>query len=225
MISIIHILVVDDDTRIRDLLSQYLRDHGYYVSTAKDAATARQQLKEYMFDLLIVDVMMPEETGVEFTHWLRQHNTIPVLMLTAMGEVEDRITGLSAGADDYLAKPFEPRELLLRIQNLITRSQLPPPPSSLLRFGEFTFDKQSGLLLKNNQMITLTSAETDMLRLLTQHINQVVPREDIALHLSGINERSVDVLITRLRNKLEENPKQPILLKTIRGKGYVLYGS
>lgn len=224
MDNVRHLLVVDDDTRIRDLLSRFLCEHGYYISTAKDVKSANALLKQYIFDLLVVDVMMPGESGIEFTNELRKTSPVPVLMLTAMGEVEDRITGLSAGADDYLAKPFEPRELLLRIQNIINRTSMDQTASPHIRFGSCSFDLQTGSLNKNGSLVTLTTTETDILRMLCQHINRELSREILAHHLSGINERSVDVLITRLRNKIEDNPKQPTLLKTIRGKGYVLYG-
>lgn len=222
--SVTHILVIDDDTRIRDLLSRFLCEHGYYISMAADTKEARRLLKHYLFDLLIVDVMMPHETGIEFVNDLRKTNHVPVLMLTAMGDVEDRITGLSAGADDYLAKPFEPRELLLRIQSILYRYHANQTQTSHISFGSYQFDLQTGHLSKDNQPIPLTSSETDLLRFLCQHINRELSRDVISNHLSGINERSVDVLMTRLRIKLEENPKKPTLLKTIRGKGYVLYG-
>lgn len=224
MPPIIHILVVDDDTRIRDLLSRFLQDHGYFVTTAKDAIDARDKLKNYIFDLLIIDVMMPKESGIELTKDLRTTMTIPILMLTAMGEVEDRISGLSIGADDYLAKPFEPRELLLRIQNIINRTKLTSTVPSLITFGVFTFNPSTNQLLKNNQAIALTSNESQLLTILSSHLGTVVPRDTFVQLFGGISERSIDVQITRLRNKIEDNPKKPLFLKTIRSQGYALYG-
>jgi two-component system phosphate regulon response regulator OmpR len=224
MLSVHHILVVDDDTRIRDLLSRFLKDQGYFVTTAKHAAEAREKLASHIFNLLIIDIMMPDETGTELTKSLRKTMTTPILMLTAMGEVEDRISGLSSGADDYLAKPFEPRELLLRIQNIINRTTPSPASNSVIRFGPFTFDPITNTLTKHAAPIALTSNESQLLTILCHHLGKVVPREIFVNMAGGISERSIDVQITRLRNKIEDNPKKPLYLKTIRSQGYVLYG-
>jgi two-component system, OmpR family, phosphate regulon response regulator OmpR len=224
MLPITHILVVDDDTRIRDLLSRFLQDHGYFVTTAKDALEANQKLESYLFDLLIIDIMMPGETGIELTRRLRKTMTTPILMLTAMGEVEDRISGLSTGADDYLAKPFEPRELLLRIQNIINRTKPSTATSHSFQFGQFIFDLKTDQLTKDNSVIPLTSNESKLLHILCENLGLVVLRETFAEIFGGISERSIDVQITRLRNKIEENPKKPLYLKTIRSQGYILYG-
>lgn len=225
MHDIQHILVVDDDTRIRDLLAQYLVEHDFFVTSAKDAEDARVKLAEYDFDLLIMDIMMPGEQGTELTASLRRHNDVPILMLTAMGDVEDRIAGLECGANDYLPKPFEPRELLLRIKNLLGRSKNKEKSGKILRFGNFTFDVKTGSLKGKDENIPVTSNEISLLKILSSNPGKVVSREDMAKKCGGINERSVDVQITRLRNKIESDPKNPQHLKTIRGKGYVLYGS
>ena len=223
MLPVTHILIIDDDTRTRILLSRFLQDKGYLTSDAKDAAEAREKLKKYTFDLLIVDIMMPGESGIELTKDLRKTLKTPILMLTAMGDVEDRISGLSTGADDYLAKPFEPRELLLRVQNIIGRTQTAAPPSKGFQFGSFTFYINTDELTKNGVPIPLTSTESQLLKLLCSDAGEVVSREMFAGVAGGISERSIDVQITRLRTKIEDNPKKPLYLKTLRGKGYILY--
>ncbi len=220
--QITHLLIVDDDTRIRELLSKFLIDNGFIVSVAKNAGAAREILKEFIFDLLIVDVMMPGETGIEFTSWLRsQNNDVPILMLTAMGDSKDRINGLENGADDYLPKPFEPRELLLRIQKIVSRTR--PTLKSKATFGNLVFDASAASLKKNGHDIPITSNEAILLGTLCDNIGKTVSREYLAKLCSGVNERTIDVQITRLRSKIEENPKNPMYLKTVRGKGYVLY--
>lgn len=218
-----HILVIDDDTRIRSLLKKFLVDQGFYVTTAADAAEARRKLKEYQFHLLIVDVMMPGETGVELTKSLHKKIETPVLMLTAMGDVEDRITGLESGADDYLPKPFEPRELLLRIQKLLKRTQYQKQQAQHIAFGPYQFNTQSLTLKKKNTVVTLTTTESQLLAIFSQHLGEAVSREQIVNETTGISERSVDVQIKRLRQKIEENPKQPHFLRTVRGKGYIFH--
>lgn len=218
-----HILVVDDDTRIRDLLAQYLQDHGFFVTTARDAVQARTKLRQFVFDLMVVDVMMPGELGTELTASLRKTMDIPILMLTAMGETEDRISGLESGADDYLPKPFEPRELLLRIQSILQRTRTRQTSQKTVNFGPFSFEVGSGNLSFDNRHVMLTSNEATLLKTLTDQAGTIVSREALALACGGINERSVDVQITRLRNKIEPDPKKPKYLKTIRGQGYVLY--
>lgn len=219
--QITHLLIVDDDTRIRKLLSKFLTDCGFMVTAAENASSAREKVKEFVFDLLIVDVMMPGESGVELTKWLRTHSDIPVLMLTAMGDAEDRISGLESGADDYLPKPFEPRELLLRIKNIISRTR----PSSKVKFmfGNLSFDITNASLKKNGLDIPITLNEAKLLTMLCNDIGKVVSREYMAKLCDGVNERTIDVQITRLRSKIEDNPKNPTHLKTVRGKGYILY--
>lgn len=220
-----HILVVDDDTRLRQLLKQYLEGRGFQVSTAKNTESARSLITQHMFDAMIVDVMMPGEDGVTFTKRLRDDvntRTLPILMLTAMGEASDRISGLESGADDYLTKPFEPKELCLRLENLIRRN-IPQTERNITTFGDFRFDTTNGSLHKNELFVPLTSTELKLLTLLAKSVNHTVMREDLSTALNGISERSIDVQITRLRKKLEEDPKNPYYLETVRGQGYVLW--
>lgn len=215
-----HVLVVDDDRKIRSLLVQFMVEEGFFVSAAEDAKQAREQMKKFEFDLLIVDVMMPGESGLSFTEKVKTTHTTPVLMLTAMGEVEDRIKGLEHGADDYLPKPFEPRELLLRARKLIDRHRKNEPKDSV-HFGPYQFNLKNHRLTKGQQSIALTTNEEQLLEILIAHKGKPVSRETLAENCGGINERSVDVQMTRLRNKIESDPKQPMFIKTMRGKGYV----
>ena len=220
--QITHLLIVDDDTRIRKLLSKYLVDNGFIVTVAEDACAAREKLNEFIFDLLVVDVMMPGESGVEFTSWLKeQNNDVPVLMLTAMGEAKDRIAGLESGADDYLPKPFEPQELLLRIKRIVNRTR--PVEKTKVTFGSLIFDISNMSLQKNGQNIQITSNEAKLLGLLCGNIGKNVSRENMAKLCDGVNERTIDVQIARLRGKIEDNPKKPVHLKSVRGVGYALY--
>lgn len=222
MDNISHILVVDDDDRIRNLLGKFLADSGFFISTSKDASNARDKIKQFIYDLIVVDVMMPGETGIEFTKYVRQNSKVPILMLTAMGEVEDRITGLESGADDYLPKPFDPRELLLRIKNILNRSKS-DDTFTIVNFGEVSFDIVKKSLTKNGDNLVISSNEVQLLTHLLENKANPISREDLAGLCGGINERSVDVQITRLRNKIEKNPKNPSYIKTVRGQGYVLY--
>ncbi|MBW7851076.1 MAG: response regulator transcription factor [Rhodospirillales bacterium] len=220
-----HILVVDDDTRLRQLLGKYLRDHGYVVSTAADAEDARQHLRGLQFDLIVLDIMMPGESGLELTRWLRGQNPVPILLLTAMGEVEDRIHGLEAGADDYLAKPFEPRELLLRISSILRR--VPRDTDDGLpmevRIGPFVFDIKRGELRRGGEIVHLTTAESALLGVLAGEAGTVLSREELGSRTgNGGNLRTVDVQVTRLRKKLEDDPRAPRHLQTVRGRGYLL---
>jgi two-component system phosphate regulon response regulator OmpR len=220
-----HILVVDDDTRLRQLLNKYLVENGYLVSTAADAAEARQQLGAMAFDLIVLDVMMPGESGFALTRSLRADNPVPILLLTAMGETADRIAGLEMGADDYLAKPFEPRELLLRINSILRRSarDLPEEPQPC-RFGRFTFDPVRSELLGDGDVVHLTSAEATLLAVLALAPGETLSREDLAAQTGNSNNlRTVDVQVTRLRKKIEEDPRLPRYLQTVRGRGYVLW--
>jgi two-component system phosphate regulon response regulator OmpR len=219
-----HILVVDDDTRIRELLSRYLRDNGFYVTTAKDAAEARLRMEDFVFDLMVLDVMMPGETGTAFATNLRTHSDLPILMLTAMGEAEDRISGLESGVDDYLTKPFEPRELLLRIRTILKRSQSKKMEYHTIPIGALRFNPDTNQLIQGNDTIYLTQSEASLLAILAAHIGKTVTREMLAEHMGlTINERTIDVQITRLRQKIEPDPKQPRYLQTTRGVGYTLY--
>ena len=220
-----HILVVDDDNRLRSLLQRFLRDNGFYVSVAKNAAEARERLRDYKFDLLIVDIMMPEETGLEFLEKLRRESSVPVIMLTAMGENEDRITGLEAGADDYLPKPFEPKELVLRIKNILRRApQEDGQAVEKLNLGLCCYDMvKKELLTKQGTVIHITPVEQAMLNVLGQKSGQIFTREKLAEILgAGQSPRSIDVQITRLRKKIEKDSKNPRYLQTVRGKGYML---
>jgi len=220
-----HILVVDDDNRLRSLLQRFLRDNNFYVTTAANAAEARERIGNYKFDILIVDIMMPEETGLEFLSGLRQESDVPVIMLTAMGETEDRITGLETGADDYLPKPFEPKELVLRIKNILRRT--PKNDNKLqekLNLGLCWYDmSKKELTAKTGTIIHITPVEQAMLNVLGQKSGQIFSREKLAEVLgAGQSPRSIDVQITRLRKKIEKDSKNPRYLQTVRGKGYML---
>ena len=219
-----HILVVDDDTRLRALLQRFLREKGFMVSGAKDAADARLLLQNYRFDLLILDVMMPDESGLDFLESLRLENDTPVIMLTAMGETGDRIAGLEKGADDYIAKPFEPQELVLRIQNILKRTPRPETLSQTLDLDLCLYDTlKKELYHKKGGLIHLTPVEQALLYALAEKAGQTLSRESLAETLGGDQSpRSIDVQITRLRKKIEYDPKNPRFLQTVRGKGYRL---
>jgi two-component system, OmpR family, phosphate regulon response regulator OmpR len=215
-----HLLVVDDDSRLRELLRRYLSDSGFRVTTAADAAEARSKLAGFAFDLVVLDVMMPGESGLEVTRALRREGRGPVLLLTAMAEPEDRVNGLEQGADDYLAKPFEPRELVLRIRNLLQRRPADTTAREL-RFGGFRLDVARGELFCGSDPVHLTAAEAALLMILAQKVGQAVSREELSVSLSG-NVRNVDVQVTRLRRKIERDPRFPRYLQTARGVGYAL---
>ncbi len=218
-----HILVVDDDRRLRDLLRRYLTDNGYLVTTAENAADARARLSGLAFDLLVVDVMMPGESGLSLTRALRAESTVPILLLTAMGEPEDRVAGLECGADDYLPKPFEPRELLLRIGNILRRAAPAEPPAPVVRFGEFSFDLAREELRRGEAIVHLTSGEAALLKLFARHPGETLSRERLSSETRlGGGARTVDVQIARLRRKIEPDPRQPRYLRTVWGAGYVL---
>ena len=218
-----HILVVDDDARLRELLRKYLTENGFRVTTAGNAGEAAARLTSLAFDLLVVDVMMPGESGLEFTRRLRRANAVPVLLLTAMSESADRIAGLESGADDYLPKPFEPRELVLRIQTILRRAPPPVAAPGAVSFGGFRFDLAREELWQNDTSIRLTAAEASLLKILASHAGTALSREDL-LRLSRLsgNERTVDVQVARLRRKIEPEPKLPRYLQTVRGTGYML---
>ena len=214
-----HILVVDDDQRIRELIGRYLRAHDLLVSAAADSAEARRKMKGLMFDLIVLDVMMPGEDGISLLRDLsRNPLKPPILMLTALSKTEERIDGLEAGADDYLTKPFEPKELLLRVQNLLSRTR--PSGIHAIKMGAFTFD--DGVLTENGQRIPLSASETDLLSLLARAPGRIFSRAHIADSCALETERAVDVRINRLRNKIEADPHHPLYLQTARGLGYVL---
>jgi two-component system phosphate regulon response regulator OmpR len=218
-----HLLVVDDDRRIRDLLSRYLSSEGYRISTADSATMARAKLASLSFDLLILDVMMPGETGFEFAKHIRTSSNVPILMLTARDAAESRITGLEIGADDYVSKPFEPRELSLRIANILKRAKpaAPPPPESL-RFGEFVFHIGRAELRRGDEVVRLTDREREMLAVLAATPGETVPRMALAGNGGSVNERAVDVQVNRLRRKIERDPTNPLIVQTVRGMGYRL---
>jgi two-component system phosphate regulon response regulator OmpR len=225
-----HILVVDDDTRLRGLLRKYLMDQGFRVTVAASAKDARQQLVSLDFDLIVLDRMMPGEDGISLTKSLRGPRNLPILMLTAMAETEARIAGLEAGVDDYLSKPFDPRELLLRIRTILRRSTEGAGVATEagdddrpIRLGEFRFEATRGLLSNQTGPVHLTSAESSLLRVLAENAGQILSRDDLS-RLCDINgaERTIDVQVTRLRRKIEPDPKMPRYLQTIRGRGYVL---
>lgn len=218
-----HLLVVDDDQRIRELLSRYLSDHGYRVTTASSATDARAKLEGLTFDLLVLDIMMPGENGLDLARSIRDGSNVPILLLTARAETEDRITGLETGVDDYITKPFDPRELLLRINNVLRRSATPLlPVIEMVRFGSFVFHIANGDLTRDDKPVRITDRERDMLRVLAARPGETVDRQALAAPGTEVNERAVDVQINRLRRKIEENPTDPLYLRTVRGGGYRL---
>lgn len=222
-----HILVVDDDDRIRALLVRFLSQNGYAVSAAESAASARKLLKILAFDLAILDVMMPDETGISLATSLRGTNDMPIIMLTAMGEVQDRIAGLEAGVDDYVAKPFEPRELLLRISAVLRRHAQVQPTRAAggpMRLGPWIMDMEARALKgADGQMLALSSNDVALLKALSGRAGRPIRREALAeaLSLDG-NDRTIDVQINRLRKKLGDDPKAPQMIQTVRGQGYLL---
>ena len=218
-----HLLVVDDDDRLRALLQKYLSSNGYRVSAASNANEARALMKGIAFDLLIVDVMMPGESGLDLTRSVRAQSQTPVLILTARGELQDRIAGLEYGADDYLAKPFEPRELLLRCGALLRRAApIQRSPHLTVTMGQSVFDPERGELRRNDKLVRLTSSESALLRLFAANAGRPFSRLDLCARLGVSVERSIDVQVTRLRRKIEEDPKAPLYIQTVRGVGYVL---
>lgn len=222
-----HILVVEDDARLRERLARYLANEGFRVSAAQDAADARAKLRGILFDLLVLDVMMPGETGLDLIQSLRhEQNDLPILLLTARGAPEDRIAGFEAGADDYLGKPFEPRELVLRIRALLRRAPAPPldMPPSPMRIGAALFDVERGELRDAAGPIRLTGGEAALLTALARKPHEVLSREDIAqaLGMDDAGERAIDVQVVRLRRKIEADPREPRFLHSVRGRGYIL---
>jgi two-component system phosphate regulon response regulator OmpR len=225
----LHLLIVDDDQRIRELLQKYLMRNGFMVSIARDAAQAKRLLKGLAFDLIVLDIMMPEQDGLSLTRELRETIDTPILLLTARNEVEDRISGLEAGADDYLPKPFEPKELLLRIHAILRRMPEVAPPEDtpkMLSLGATRYDVQKGELWDGDTQIRLTSTESELMRIFSKNIGQALSRMDLVTQMGredvNSQDRAIDVQITRLRKKIETNPKEPRYLQTVRGSGYML---
>jgi two-component system phosphate regulon response regulator OmpR len=218
-----HILVVDDDNRLRELLCQFLSENGFWVSAAHDAADARERLKVLTFDLLVLDRMMPGESGLDFAADIRKLSMVPILMLTAMIEPKDRIDGLEGGVDDYLTKPFEPRELLLRINSILRRVPTKPSMPKEIQFGDVVYHSKREEVMRNGAQIRLTDVEAALLKALAASPGVVLSRESLT-KLTGASGgvRAIDVQVTRLRRKIEPDPKLPIYLQTVRGKGYVL---
>ena len=222
-----HVLVVDDDRRLRDLLARFLVEHGYRVTTAASAAEARAKSENFVFDVLVLDVMMPGENGFDYARTIRASSRVPIMMLTARADAEDRVTGLEIGADDYLPKPFEPRELILRLGNILRRTA---PAASVdggaapeaIRFGPFTYRFDRGELRRDDEVVRITEREREILTILGSQAGGNVPREELAGTGLSANERTVDVQINRLRRKIEVDPANPVFLQTVRGVGYRL---
>ncbi len=222
-----HILVIDDDDRIRELVSRYLEEHDFVVLGAQSTEQARQLMTSFSFDALVVDVMMPGETGLEFTSALRKNSQnyadIPVLLLTALGEVQDRIAGLETGADDYLPKPFEPRELILRLNAILRRRAQNARSKAVLKIGPWSFDPSYDELQGQQGSVRLTSVEANLMRALASRPGEAIAREELAALCDlDAGERTIDVQVTRLRRKIEQDSKAPRYLQTVRGKGYLL---
>jgi two-component system, OmpR family, phosphate regulon response regulator OmpR len=218
-----HLLVVDDDTRIRSLLSQYLTERGFRVTVAANAPEARRKLEGLDFDLLVLDVMMAGESGVELTKSLRETKDVPILMLTALSETDMRIKGLEAGADDYISKPFDPRELILRINSILRRGGVPAKPKlEQVIFGGFSFNIVKRELKRGTEVIRLTDREQEIMAAFAERAGETVPRHELVGNESEIGERTIDVQINRLRRKIELDPANPVYLQTVRGIGYKL---
>jgi len=218
-----HLLVVDDDTRIRSLLKRYLSENGFRISIAGNAEEARARLRGLDFDLIVLDVMMPGETGVELTQSLREERDVPILMLTALTETDNRIEGLQAGADDYLPKPFDPRELILRINNILRRGgQQQQPKLEQVVFGPYSFQIARRELKRGGEALKLTDREQEILVIFAQRAGETIPRHELVGEDANVGERTIDVQINRLRRKIEKDPANPTWLQTVRGIGYRL---
>ena len=217
-----HILVVDDDDRIRELVKQYLKENNFLVTTAKDALDARKKLEVVKFDILILDIMMPGESGLSLTKEIRKNNPTPIILLTAKGEKQDIIEGLELGADDYLGKPFEPKELLLRIKNILNKIQKPILPNEIY-IGNALINFKKLYIKINKKIIKINPQERKVLEKMLESPGKVFSRDNIGKIINISKERTIDVIITRLRQKIESKPKKPKYLQTIRGSGYVLW--
>jgi two-component system, OmpR family, phosphate regulon response regulator OmpR len=218
-----HILVVDDDDRLRDLLKRYLAREGHDVTTAKDSAHARRLMQTMSFDLIVLDVMMPGEDGLSLLKGIRQEIDTPVILLTARGQPAERIEGLKLGADDYLAKPFEPEELTLRIGSILKRAQ-PEAPLEEIKLSGMIYHVGKNELRRDGRLVRLTESEIQLLSILAQRAGAAISRQELAALTSAGVERSVDVQVTRLRRKIERDPREPVHLQTVRGVGYRLTG-
>ena len=220
--NIFHILVVDDDDRIRDLVKQYLEENQFLVTTAKDALDAKKKMEIVKFDILVLDIMMPGESGLSLTKKIKKNDITPIILLTAKGEIQNRIEGLELGADDYLAKPFEPKELLLRIKNILNKTQIPVLPDKIY-IGNVLINLKKLSIKKNNQTKKINPQEEKVLEKMLESPGKIFSRNDIGKIINISKERTIDVMIARLRQKIESNPKNPKYLQTIRGSGYVLW--
>ena len=221
--SKIHILIVDDDDKIRDLLKQYLKNNNFFVSTAINASDAEEKLKIVKFDLAIIDIMMPGKDGLQLTKEIRENIDLPIILLTAKGEAEDRVRGLELGAEDYLPKPFEPKELLLRIKNVIKRIKKDKHIINVIKIGKANINIKKMEIQKDRKIIKINVSEKILLENMISSAGKIFSREEISKITNLIQERSIDVLVTRLRQKIEPDPKNPKYLQTVRGTGYVLW--
>ena len=218
-----HILIVDDDAKMRKLLGKFLQGHGFLTTAVHDTQEARDALDTFQFDLIILDIMLPNESGIEFAKKLRETpSTVAILMLSAMEDAKSRVLGLEAGADDYLAKPFEPQELTLRITTLIQRANIFQEVDSFVKFGQVKYDIKKNIFLKDKKIIKATDQEKILLNILLDNPGRVINRDELAEKLK-VNARSIDVQVKRLRNKIETSSSDPIFLQSVRGKGYILY--
>ena len=217
-----HILVVDDDDRIRDLVKQYLNENNYFVSTAINAEDAQEKVNTIKFDLIVLDIMMPGKSGLDFTEENKNKIYTPIILLTAKGEADERVHGLEVGADDYLSKPFEPKELLLRIKNILNKTKS-KNIKRLIEFGNVKINLNKHIIVKNNIEYKINNTEKTILEVMINSPGKSFSREEIGKIINLDKERSVDVIITRLRKKIEQNPKNPKYLQTLRGEGYVLW--
>jgi len=221
--SKIHILIVDDDDKIRDLIKQYLKNNNFFVSTAINASDAEEKLKIVKFDLAIIDIMMPGKDGLQLTKEIRENIDLPIILLTAKGEAEDRVRGLELGAEDYLPKPFEPKELLLRIKNVIKRIKKDKHIINVIKIGKANINIKKMEIQKDRKIIKINASEKILLENMISSAGKIFSREEISKITNLIQERSIDVLVTRLRQKIEPDPKNPKYLQTVRGTGYVLW--
>ena len=220
--NIFHVLVVDDDDRIRELVKQYLEENNFLVTSAKNALDAKKKLEILKFDILILDIMMPGESGLSLTKEIKKNNSTPIILLTAKGDTQDRIKGLELGADDYLGKPFEAKELLLRIKNILHKIQKPILPDEIY-IGNTVVNLKKLEIKINNKIKKINPQEKKVLEKMLESPGEIFSRNDIGKIINILKERTIDVMITRLRQKIESSPKNPKYLKTIRGSGYVLW--
>ena len=221
--SKIHILIIDDDDKIRELLKQYLKNNNFIISTAINATDAEEKLKIFKFDMAVIDIMMPGKDGLQLTKEIRENLDLPIILLTAKGEAEDRIKGLEIGAEDYLAKPFEPKELLLRISNIIRRIKKNKNTIDLIKIGKVFINVHKMVIQKDKKIIKINTSEKTLLENMINSAGKTFSREEISKITNLIQERSIDVLVTRIRKKIEPDPKNPKYLQTVRGSGYVLW--